>query len=146
MHEWSFAALGMNRSTARNRCLGIAVVLAVLGPFSAVAADLAPNAVAALVKGRTWATTRVLNYARTDTWEWRADGTVCLRLDRTDGKCDDSGSWTIDGPKVCYKLEWWQKSQDLSSACFSVADLGDGQYEAKLPTGSSVLRFRVSRK
>jgi hypothetical protein len=134
----------INMGNACKRYLAVPVLLAALGALPAVAADLAAAAVGALVKGRTWTTAKVMNYARTDTWEWRADGTLCLRLDRTDGKCDDSGTWTIDDARVCYKLDWWQKSQGLSSTCFSVSDVGNGQYEAKLPSGSTVLLFSVS--
>ena len=146
MRLLSLFSLEINVNTACKDRRWLPVLLPMFGALPAVAADLPADAVGALVKGKTWTTTKVLNYVRTDTWEWRANGIVCLRLDRREGKCDDSGSWTIKGANVCYQLEWWQRSQDLSSACFSVSDLGNGQYEAKLPSGSSVLRFSVSVK
>jgi hypothetical protein len=110
----------------------------------AAAADLAPDAVRKLVSGMMWTTEKMLNSTQLRSFDWKRDGTLCLRLGSTSGKCDDNGTWKIDGQRVCYQLTWWMKSYDLASACLNVADLGNGRYEAKIPSGSTFMEFTVT--
>lgn len=107
------------------------------------AADLGADAVGRLVSGTTWSA-RVLD-TQAASWDWKTDGTVCLRLGGADGRCDDSGTWKLDGDRVCYQLTWWLKSYGMTSACLSVAELGHGRYEAKAANGNRFMQFTLAR-
>jgi hypothetical protein len=126
--------------------LWIVAILAAAVFFSrqAGAAELADDALAVLIAGKTWTASKTLANDNVSVWKWNADGTVCLWLGSQDGKCTDEGTWKIVDKLICYKFTWWLKSNGLVSACFSVADLGNGNYEAKLPIGTRFLAFRVS--
>ena len=108
------------------------------------AADLGSDAVKNLVGGKMWTTEKMLNSNQLRSFEWKKDGTVCLRLGSTSGKCDDSGTWRIDGDRVCWEFTWWMKSQDMASACLGVAELGKGRYEAKMASGLRLMDFTVT--
>lgn len=107
------------------------------------AADLDAQSIRRLVSGTTWSA-RVLD-TQAASWDWKSDGTVCLRLGGTSDKCDDSGTWKLDGERVCYQMTWWLKSYGLTSACLSVAELGNGRYEAKTVNGSRFMQFTIVR-
>lgn len=107
------------------------------------AADLASDAVKNLVGGKMWVTENMLNSRQLRSFEWKKDGTVCLRLGSTSGKCDDSGTWRIDGARVCWEFTWWMKTYDMASACLGVAELGKGRYEAKMANGGTFMEFTV---
>jgi len=119
-------------------------LVAMLVALPAGAADLAPDAVRKLVSGMMWTTEKMLNSTQLRSFDWKKDGTLCLRLGGTSGRCDDNGTWKIDGQRVCYQLTWWMKSQDMASACLSVADLGNDRYVAKIPSGSTFMEFTVA--
>jgi hypothetical protein len=115
-----------------------------LAALPADAAELGSDAVRKLVSGTVWSTERMLNSNQLRSLDWKKDGTLCLRLGGTSGKCDDSGTWRIVGQRVCYELTWWMKSYDMASACLGVSDLGNGRYEAKLVNGTSFMQFTVA--
>lgn len=119
-------------------------LVAMLVPLPAGAADLGSDAVRKLVSGMMWSTEKMLNSNQLRSFDWKKDGTLCLRLGGTSGKCDDSGTWKIVGQRVCYELTWWMKSNDMMSACLGVADLGNGRYEAKLVSGTPFMQFTVA--
>jgi hypothetical protein len=108
-----------------------------------VAADLGSDAVKALVGGKMWIAEQVADARSHTSFEWKADGTVCLRLSDTAGKCDDSGTWRMDGAQVCWKFTWWLKSVDMTTACVSVAELDKGRYQAKVASGNQFMVFSV---
>jgi hypothetical protein len=119
------------------------VFLTMLSGSPSGAADLGSDAVQRLAAGKMWITKQIADSRALASFEWKRDGTVCLRLTETSGKCDDSGTWRIDDARVCWEFTWWAKSQGMTSACLSVAELGKGLYEAKVASGTQFLVFTV---
>lgn len=74
-------------------------------------------------------------------WTWKADGSVCLRLEDKRGKCADSGSWKLEGGRLCYELTWWAKSYGMNAACFRIARAGEGRFEALQDNGLPLFSF-----
>ena len=77
--------------------------------------------------------------------KWNKDGTVCVHIGEASGKCHDTGTWEISGARVCYKMTWWLKSYDMTSECLGVVDLGNGRYQARIPSGSRVWEFTLAK-
>jgi hypothetical protein len=123
---------------------GVAVVAALFFTRQAGGAELPDGALKVLTTGKSWTTSKTLNEDDVSVWKWNADGAVCLWIGSQDGKCTDDGTWKIVDKRICYKFTWCLKSSGLNSACFSVVNLGNGNYEAKLPLGTRFLAFRVS--
>lgn len=121
------------------------VTVTMLAAIPAGAKDLDADSMRKLASGKTWSAANLLNSTQSASFDWKADGTVCLRLDSTSSKCDDSGTWKIVDQRICYEMTWWLKSYDLKSACLSVVDLGKSRYEAKLPSGTSFFKFTVMK-
>jgi hypothetical protein len=126
----------------RKTYLGLVFLMVAL---PAGAADLGSDQVRNLANGAMWSTKNMLNSNQLRSFDWKKDGTLCLRLGGTDGKCDDQGTWKVEGQRMCYELTWWMKSQGMTSACFGVSDLGNGSYEATLPSGTRFMQFTVAR-
>jgi hypothetical protein len=122
---------------------GVAMVAALFFSRQAGAAELAEDGLKVLTTGKTWTASSLVGPQAT-VWKWNADGTVCLWLESQDGKCADEGTWKIVDKRICYKFTWWLKSVGMMSECFSIVDLGNGNYEVKLPNGTRFLAFRVS--
>lgn len=129
----------------RKTCPAGLIFAAMLVTLPAGAADLDAAAVRNLVSGKMWITEKLLNSSQLKSFDWKKDGTLCVRLGGTNGKCDDSGSWKLDGARVCYELSWWLKTQDMASACLDVADLGNGRYAANMSSGTRFMEFTVAR-
>jgi hypothetical protein len=123
---------------------GLMLVVA-LAATAAGSKDLAGDSLRKLATGNTWSTAGMLNSAQPASFEWMNDGTVCLRMGSTSGKCDDRGTWKIVDQRICYELTWWLKSYGLTSECLTVEDLGKGTYEAKLPSGSPMFKFTSTK-
>lgn len=73
-------------------------------------------------------------------WTWHSDGAVCLRLNDKTGTCADTGKWRLDGQRVCYELTWYGEAYQLKSACFRIADKGEGHYAWMLGGPSEFIR------
>jgi hypothetical protein len=123
---------------------GVAVAAALFFSRQAGGAELSDDALKVLTTGKIWTTSKTVNEDGVSVWKWNSDGTLCLRLGSQDGKCTDEGTWKIVDKRICYKFTWYLKSFGLISECFSVVNLGNGNYEAKLPLGTRFLAFRVS--
>jgi hypothetical protein len=123
---------------------GAIVLAALLLDQQAGATEVAADALKDLATGKTWFASNTISGNQATSWSWKADGTVCMWIGSPSGKCSDDGTWKIVDKRICYRLTWWGKSYDMMSACFSVMDLGDGSYEATLPSGTFFLKFRVS--
>jgi hypothetical protein len=107
------------------------------------ATELTADALTKLAAGNVWSASRTVSATQRTTWKWMADGTVCMWQGPPDGKCADDGTWRVVDTRICYQLTWWLKTYDLTAACFSVIDMGKGNYEARLPSGSLFLAFVV---
>jgi len=74
-------------------------------------------------------------------WSWKEDNSICLRKIEKSGKCTDTGTWSITGDVMCYKLTWLWKSNDVNDNCFTIQALKDGRYEALFHGGAMVSTF-----
>lgn len=75
---------------------------------------------------------------------WNPDGTLCVKMyDPHAENCDDSGTWTKDGIKVCYKLQWWGKAEDIHDLCFNTVKTGPVNYEALDANGLTALLISI---
>ena len=115
-------------------------ILAMVPAMQLAAETLDANAARKLVSDRTWRQKPPsgpgYNY-----WTWKADGSVCLRLEDKRGKCADSGSWKLDGGRLCYELTWWAKSYGMTAACFRISSAGEGRFEALQDNGLPLFSF-----
>ncbi len=72
-------------------------------------------------------------------WEWKADGSVCLRLFDKTGSCDDAGRWKLEADRICYEMGWWY----WKSGCVRISKLTAGWYEAVNDQKVRLFRFTV---
>jgi Protein of unknown function (DUF995) len=108
----------------------------------AAAATLDAKAAKSLISDRVWQQQR-----RTGSgfvyWSWKSDGSVCIRLEDKNSKCDDTGHWKLDGDRLCFEITWYLKSAGGNSACFRIVDKGKGRYEAISDNGLTFFEFSV---
>jgi hypothetical protein len=116
------------------------LTLAMATAMPVAAETLAADAARKVTQDRTWRQKQpsgpAFNY-----WTWKADGTVCLRLEDKRGKCADTGSWKLEGGRLCYELTWWAKSYGMNAGCFRIARAGEGRLEALQDNGLSLFSF-----
>jgi len=118
--------------------------LTLCASLPAAAATLDAKAARSLISDRMWQQKAPAgpgyNY-----WSWKSDGSVCLRTDGKNSKCADTGSWKLDGDRLCYKLTWWGASIGRKSACFRISDQGQGRYEALQDNGLTFFTFSLAK-
>jgi len=78
-------------------------------------------------------------------WTWKADGSVCMRLQEKDGQCADTGTWKIERDRVCYAFTWWGKSDGFGTNCFRILEGTKGHYEAIQDNGMRLFEFTVGK-
>jgi hypothetical protein len=125
-----------------------AILLLVLMSFGlgagvhAAGVKLDAKALQSLLSNRLW---RLKPASSADAyfWSWKSDGSVCVRFEEKNAKCDDTGHWKLDGGRVCYELTWWGESLGFRSACFHVVDQSKGRYEAIEDNGVTAFEFTV---
>jgi len=94
-----------------------------------------------LASGHTW---RAKFYFPTPTfWSWNPDGSFCLQVSGESGKCDDTGTWKLDGNRLCYETTWWGQTTGLGAGCIRVVALGKGSYDAIQDNGMSIYTFSL---
>lgn len=79
-------------------------------------------------------------------WEWKQDGTVCLRLLESEAQCSDTGTWNVKEGVVCYKLSWWGSASGVQENCFTVNASVEDKYETVYHGGalaSTMFYFKV---
>lgn len=127
------------RRTCRATRVALLVLLAVLAT-QVSGETLDADAARTLTSDRTWRQKQpsgpAFNY-----WTWKADGTVCLRLEDKRGKCADTGSWKLAGGRLCYELTWWARSYGMNAGCFRIARAGEGRFEALQDNGLPLFSF-----
>lgn len=104
-------------------------------------ATLDAKAVQTLASGRMW---RAKFYFPSPTyWSWKPDGTFCLRLENGTGDCADTGTWKLDGDRLCYRTTWWGQTTGLGAGCIRVVALGKDNYDAIQDNGMSIYKFSL---
>lgn len=114
--------------------------LAMAPAMQAAAETLDANAARKLTTDRTWRQ-KAPSGPSYNYWTWKADGSVCLRLEEKRGKCADSGSWKLEGGRLCYELAWWAKSYGMNAGCFRISSAGQGRFEALQDNGLPLFSF-----
>lgn len=111
---------------------------------TAAAAALDSKATSSLLAGHTWQLKKPRGPGN-DYWSWSTDGSVCLRLGESTGKCADTGRWKLNGERVCYELTWWGAESGMKSACFRVVALEKDRYGALQDSGLNLFEFSVAK-
>jgi hypothetical protein len=94
-----------------------------------------------LASGHTW---RAKFYFSSLTfWSWNPDGSFCLDVNSESGKCDDTGTWKLDGDRLCYKTTWWGQTTGLGAGCIRVVGLDKGGYDAIQDNGMPQYNFSL---
>jgi hypothetical protein len=129
-----------NRSRAtrgkRLASLGLMLTLGLFANSPAEAQALDGTAIQRLALKGTWAAQNDWGY-----WSWKKDKSVCFQKYEKSGKCTDTGTWSIIGDVMCYKLTWLWKSIGINDNCFTIQALKDGRYEALYHGGAVVSTF-----
>lgn len=116
-------------------------LLAFCASTQAADTTLDAKAVRTLASGHTW---RAKFYSPSPTyWSWRTDGSFCLRLDDETAKCSDTGTWKVDGDRLCYKTTWWGQTSGVGAGCIRVVALDKGSYDAVQDNGVSLFKFSL---
>ncbi len=109
--------------------LALAYPLATLFVGPPVAAEtLNADGVKKVLVGRIWAEKRLAGPGE-NYWEWKADGSVCVRSFKKTGSCDAAGRWKFEADRVCYKLQWWVGHAGETSKCVRISEPTTGRYE-----------------
>jgi hypothetical protein len=124
--------------THHTLALAICLILALTGVANAQ--KLSVNETQALLAKGPW---KIRTGGEYNYFIWGKSGTLCVKqYGPKDKKCADTGTWTRDGAKVCYKLQWWGKGIDQDKLCFQVVKTSKG-YEAVGSSGLAELYFSV---
>lgn len=102
---------------------------------NALAADIQPDELSSLVKGRKWliAMQGELSHAGHATyWDFNADGSICARFGgaKPNDRCADEGRWKLDAQTLCWDLKVIGEQYGYKSACVQVKKVGAQDYEA----------------
>ena len=92
--------------------------------------------------GRIWAEKRLAGPGE-NYWEWKADGSVCVRSFKKTGSCDATGRWKLEADRVCYKLQWWVGHAGETSKCVRISEPTTGRYETLDDNNVPVIEFTV---
>lgn len=134
---------GQEGSKATGAGLLLALACCALSSTAAAAA-LDSKATSRLLAGHTWALKKPAGPGN-DYMSWSADGSVCLRLGESTGKCADTGRWKLDGERLCYEFTWWGAESGMKSACFRVVALDKDRYGALQDNGLNLFEFSVAK-
>lgn len=124
-------------------CVVALLVVVPLVTMPAAAQTLDTDGAKKLVVGQTWAESKPEGYGK-NYWSWKKDGTLCIRLWEPNGKCDDTGKWSLDAGRVCYELGWWGNAYSSDkSGCFRISQAGKGGYRTIRDDGFAMSEFTV---
>ena len=100
-----------------------------------------------LLNDNTWEMRLQGPYMPPTYWDWSADGSVCARIlgSNKDDNCVDNGKWRIEGDVLCWKLEWYGKTEGLYSGCVDIETVSEGSYKAvRKKSGSDIFWFVIA--
>ena len=119
------------------------ILLAPLAAAPAAAQTLDTDGAKKVLVGKTWAESKPEGDGK-NYWSWKKDGTLCVRLWEPEGKCDDSGKWTLKAERVCYELGWWGNAySNDKSGCFRISKASNGRYHTVRDDGFAMTEFTV---
>ncbi len=116
------------------------VTLLTVTPLAAE--TLNADGVKKILVGKIWAQKGIAGPGE-NYWEWKADGSVCVRLFEKTGSCDDVGPWKLEADRVCYKLEWWGGYAGDTPKCVRISEPTTGRYETLDDNNVPVIEFTV---
>ena len=116
------------------------VTLLTVTPLAAE--TLNADGVKKVLVGKIWAEKRLAGPGE-NYWEWKADGSVCVRSFKKTGGCDAEGRWKLEADRVCYKLIWWVGHAGETSKCVRISEPTTGRYETLDDNNVPVIEFTV---
>lgn len=130
--------------------LRLALVMTMLAVVSggAVAADIGPEELAGIVKGRKWQVAIGGDLADPLTqayWDFNADGSMCARFagGKPNDRCADDGQWKLDGQTLCWELQRIGEQYGYRSACVRVQKVNARDYPMHNVKGFRQFAFRL---
>ena len=57
----------------------------------------------------------------------------------------DTGTWKLEGERMCYELTWWGAESGFKSSCYRITDLGKARYGALQDNGLIFFEFTVAK-
>lgn len=116
-------------------------------PAIVVAADIGPEELNSLVKGRKWLVAiggDLSNAGTSAYWDFNSDGSMCVRFAgaKPNDRCADDGQWKVDGQTVCWELKRIGEQYGYKSACVRVRRVGERDYEMHNIKGFRQFAFR----
>ena len=129
--------------------LRIALVMTMLAiiPRGAIAADIGPEELTSIVKGRKWQVAiggDLSDAGTTAYWDFNSDGSMCVRFagGKPNDRCADDGQWKLDGQTVCWELKRIGEQYGYKSACVRVQKVNAQDYEMHNVKGFRQFAFR----
>ena len=120
-----------------------AVTLLTVTPLAAQ--TLNADSIKKMQVGKIWAEKGLANLFSETFWEWKADGSVCVRLFEKRSSCDYVGSWKLQADRLCYELDKWDGTASDASRCIRISEPTTESYGYKALDDNSVqvFKFRV---
>ena len=118
------------------------VTLLTVTPLAA--ATLNADGVKKVLVGKIWAEKGLGGLFSESFWEWKADGSICLRLFEKTGTCDYKGYWELKADRVCYILERRAGLAGTKSKCIRIAEPKAGEYEYEALDDNNALVFEFT--
>ena len=117
---------------------------------SVVAAEIGPEQLASIVKGRKWQVGVGGNLSDPliqAYWDFNSNGSMCVRFPggKPDGRCADEGEWRLEGPTVCWELKRIGEQYGYKSACVRVEKLNAQDFQMHNVKGFRQFAFRLAK-
>ncbi len=120
------------------------VVVTLLTVTPLAAGTLNSDDVKKILVGKIWAEKGLGGLFSETFWEWKEDGSLCLRLFEKTGDCDYVGHWQLKADRVCYILERRAGQSGTKSNCVRVSKSTSGRYEYKTLDDKNVPVFKFT--
>ena len=108
------------------------------------AGTLNADGVKKVVVGKIWSEKGLGGLFSSSFWEWKADGSLCLRLFEKTGGCDYVGHWKLEADRVCYILERTAGESGTKSRCVRISEPTTGRYGYEALDDNNVPVFKFA--
>ena len=119
----------------------VLVTLLTVTPLAA--ATLNVDSVKKVLIGKIWAERGKGPFSESF-WEWKEDGSLCLRLFEKTGSCDYVGHWKLEADRVCYILERTAGKSGTKSRCVRISESTTGRYGYEALDDNNVPVFKFA--